>query len=171
MLPDFETLISAHSAQVFAYLWRLLRDPADAEDCLQETFLRAFRAYGRAAGHPNLQAWLYRIATNTARTHLKQRARAAARTAELDPERLAGGLGPAEQLDQQQLLAEVARAVEALPYQQRAALILRKYQALSYAEIAAVLECTQAAARANVYQALKKLRAQLAEAAVAGHNL
>lgn len=160
MTPDFESLIQTHSAAVFGYLWRLLRDEADAEDCLQETYLRAFRAYPRlrAAGHTNPTAWLYRIATNTARTHQRQRARTASRTAEMDPVLAAGGAGTAELAERRETLAAVARAVEALPYQQRAALILRKYQSLSYAEIAATLDCTEAAARANVYQAVRKLR-------------
>jgi len=52
----------------------------------------------------------------------------------------------------------VTRAVKELPDQQRAALIMRKYQELSYAEIATALDCTEAAARANVYQAVKKLQ-------------
>ncbi len=159
--PDFESFVHTHGAAVFGYLWRLLRDPADAEDCLQETYLRAYKAYGRLGGHANPTAWLYRIATNTARTHLRQRSRAASRTAELDPELLPGGDGPPELVDRRQALAAVAGAVEALPYQQRAALILRKYQGLSYAEVAAALDCSEAAARANVYQALKKLRAEL----------
>ncbi len=165
MPSDFESLIQTHSAAVFGYLWRLLRDEADAEDCLQESFLRAYRAYPRLlkAGHANPTAWLYRIATNTARTHLRQRSRAASRTAPMDPELLPAGEGPAAQAERRQTLAAVAEAVEALPYQQRAALILRKYQALSYGEIAATLDCTAAAARANVYQALKKLRAELGE--------
>jgi RNA polymerase sigma-70 factor (ECF subfamily) len=156
---DFDTLVADHSAGLHAYLWRLLRDPADAEDCLQETYLRAYRAFDRAAGHPNPRAWLYRIATNVARTCQKQRARAAARTALLEPDLAAApGANPAEQAGQRQLLAAVARAVEALPHHQRAALILRRYQDLSYAEVAAALDCTEAAARANVYQALKKVR-------------
>jgi RNA polymerase sigma-70 factor, ECF subfamily len=159
--PDFESLITTHSAAIFSYLWRLLRDEADAEDCLQETYLRAWRAYPRLAaeGHSNPTAWLYRIATNTARTHMRQRARAAGRTAALDPALVADGPGTAALADQRQTLAAVAGAVEALPYQQRAALILRKYQGLSYAEVAQTLECSEAAARANVYQAVKKLRA------------
>ena len=55
-------------------------------------------------------------------------------------------------------LAAVRQAVQALPERQRAALLLRKYQELEYAEIAAALDCSETAARANVYQALKKLR-------------
>jgi RNA polymerase sigma-70 factor, ECF subfamily len=163
--PDFESLIATHSAAVLAYLWRLLQDEADAEDCLQETFLRAFRAYPRlrAAGHSNPTAWLYRIATNTARTHQRRRARAASRTSALDPELAAGGDGTAALAEQRQTLQAVAAAVERLPHQQRAALMLRKYQDLSYVEIATALDCTEAAARANVYQALKSLRQALAE--------
>ncbi|MCC7358609.1 MAG: RNA polymerase sigma factor [Anaerolineales bacterium] len=158
MPPAFDTLLTIHGPALHAYLWRLLRDPADAEDALQETFLRAFRAYGRAADHPNHRAWLYRIATNVARTHQKRAARAAARASALDPDLAAPGPGVAEQAAQAQTLRAVAAAVAALPQQQRAALILRKYQELDYAEIAAALACTPAAARANVYQALKKLR-------------
>ncbi len=159
--PDFETLVTTHSAAVFAYLWRLLRDHAEAEDCLQDTFLRAYRAYGRLNGHSSPQAWLYRIATNVARTRLKQRAREAVRTAALDPELVAAGPGPAEQASQAALLSAVAAAVDALPHHQRAALILRQYQGLSYQQVAAVLECSPESARANVYQALKKLRMEV----------
>ena len=169
MPPDFDALITLYSGPLLAYLWRMLRDRADAEDCLQDTFLRAFRSRGRLEGHANPQAWLYRIATNTARTRLRQRARGAARTAELDPELAASpAAGTAEQAAQRVLLAAAARATEALPHQQRAALILRKYQEQSYAAIAAILDCSEAAARANVYQALKKLRAALETDEVAG---
>ena len=73
--PDFETLVKAHSAELFAYVWRMLRDTTDAEDCLQETFLRAFRSYGRVRAGSNYRAWLYKIATNTARSQWKRRTR------------------------------------------------------------------------------------------------
>jgi RNA polymerase sigma-70 factor (ECF subfamily) len=159
--PTFDSLVNAHSAAIFAYLWRLLRDTADAEDALQDTFLRAYRAYGRLESHPNPRAWLYRVATNVARTRLKQRGREWVRTAALDPELAAAGPGPAEQASQRELLAAVAAAVDALPHQQRAALILRQYQGLAYDQVATVLECSPAAARANVYQAMRKLRAEV----------
>ena len=161
--PDFETLVEAHSAELFAYVWRMLRDTADAEDCLQETFLRAYRSFTRLRSDTNHRAWLYKIATNTTRTHLKQRGRIAARTIDLEPELQSGQSLPTDRVEQRQLIRTVARAVEALPDQQRAALIMRKYQELSYAEIATALDCTEDSARANVYQALKKLRTQFAE--------
>ena len=160
-MNDFDTLVDKHSIEIYGYLWRLSRDEADAQDCLQETFLRAYQAYGRLANKSNLRAWLYRIATNTAFTQLKRRRRELTRTASLSPE-LAGGDGlPGDVLAERETQAEVAAAVERLPQQQRAALILRKYQELGYAEIAQSLGCTEAAARANVYQAVKKLRGWL----------
>lgn len=159
---EFEALVEAHSGEIFAYVWRLLRDTADAEDCLQETFLRAYRSFSRVKTGSNYRAWLYKIATNTARTHVKQRGRIAARTSDLDPELQSDRLSPADRVLRRETIEAVTRAVEALPHQQRAALIMRQYQELGYDDIAAALDCTEEAARANVYQALKKLRAQFA---------
>ena len=156
--PEFDELVERHSGEIFAYVWRMLREAHDAEDCLQETFLRAFRSYERVRAGTNYRAWLYKIATNAARSHWKRRKRSETYTIDLDPELQADGMSVADRVERKALLEAVARAVEALPDQQRAALIMRKYQELSYAEIAAALECTEAAARANVYQAVKKLQ-------------
>ena len=158
--PDFDGLVEQHSAEIFAYLWRLLRETHDAEDCLQETFLRAYRSFSRVRAGSNYRAWLYKIATNAARSHWKRRQRDETHTLDLDPDRQADEMPVAERVEHRALLAAVTRAVEALPDQQRAALIMRKYQELSYAEIAAALECSETAARANVYQAVKKLQAR-----------
>ena len=162
--PGFEMLIEHHGAEIFAYLWRMLGDSDDAEDCLQETFLRAFRAYPRLDTRGEHRAWLYKIATNVARTHFRRRKRMVKHTVDLDPEHLQGGLSPGEEVDRRERLAAVAAAVGELPHKQRAALILRKYQGLSYGAIATTLGGTEAAARANVYQALKKLRAKFVPA-------
>lgn len=161
--PDFETLVSAHSAEIFAYLWRMTRDEADAQDCLQEAFLRAYRAYDRLDGRAQHRAWLYRIATNVALTHLKHHGREAARRAPLFPDLPDAAPSPGEAAIRRETLTAIASAVERLPEQQRAALILRKYQAVSYAEIGEMLGCSAEAARANVYQAMKRLRHELGE--------
>jgi RNA polymerase sigma-70 factor (ECF subfamily) len=165
--PSFEALVDAHGGEVFAYLCRLTRDEDDARDCLQEAFLRACRAYPRvetsAPGRGNLRAWLYRIATNVAFTHLRRRRRERAWHTGLDEVLPDGASPPPDQAARKILLARLAAAVEGLPVQQRSALVLRQYQELSYAEVAEVLGCTEAAARANVYQALKKLREKFAD--------
>lgn len=153
--PLFEELVDVHSGELFGYLWRLLGDEQEAQDCLQDTFLRAYRAYGRVE-NGNLRAWLYKIATNRART-------SATRTSKLEKlelsDQMAGSNKSVElQVVERISLAAVRAAVAKLPVRQRAALMMRKYLQLEYAEIADALDCTEAAARANVYQALKKLR-------------
>ncbi len=159
--PDFEALVDRHSGELCAYLWRLTGDEADARDCLQDTFLRAFRAYYRLQDFSNLRAWLYKIATNTARTHHSRNHR---RKTEPLLEPIASGEKAVElQVMESTQLAAVKQAVMALPDRQRAALMMRKYQELEYAEIATALDCSEDSARANVYQALKKLREKFAE--------
>ncbi len=156
--PQFETLVEAHSGELFGYLWRLIGDEADARDCLQDVFLRAYRAYGRLQNFSQLRAWLYKIATNTARTQLSRNGRRAARTTQLDEPIASREKAVEAQVAESAQLAAVRQAVMALPARQRAALMMRKYQELEYAEIAAALDCSEEAARANVYQALRKLR-------------
>jgi len=157
----FDKLVELHSAEIFAYVWRLTRDPQDAEDCLQESFARAYKAFGRLNGNANARAWLYRIATNTTFTFLKKRKHENGRIVEMDPDFFSSGDGPAENASRRETFAAVARAVEGLPARQQAALVMRKYQELSYAEIAQTLGCSEDAARANVYQAIKRLRSTL----------
>lgn len=158
--PDFDALVEAHSGEIFAYLWRMMGETVDAEDCFQETFLRAFRGYPRLVPGSNCRAWLYKIATNVARTHLSRRKRETMRRVEIDPAHLQTGASSFDELDRREVLATVLKAVENLPHKQRAAFMMRKYQGLDYDAIASVLGGTEDAARANVYQALKKLRAQ-----------
>jgi RNA polymerase sigma-70 factor (ECF subfamily) len=164
--PLFEDMITDFSTEIFSYLWRLTQNAQDAEDALQDTYLRAYRAYPgvRKRTLPGerfyARAWLYRIATNVANTHLKRRARYEGQTTLLEERLHSSGHRVPDQVQDRLNLLAVHQAVESLPEKQRAALILRKYQSLEYAEIAATLSCTESAARANVYQAVKRLREQ-----------
>ena len=155
----FDDLAERHRPEILAYLTRLLGDAHDAEDACQETLLRAYRAFGRLAPHSNARAWLYKIATNTAFNALKRRKRHAARTVDMDPDTLSPD--SAASIEQREQLRAVVRAVNALPPKQRAALMMRQFQGLRYEEIAASLGGSQASARANVYQAIHKLREML----------
>jgi RNA polymerase sigma-70 factor, ECF subfamily len=159
-VQDLEALVDRHGRELHVYLWRMLQDEVEAEDCLQETFLRAFRALPRLEAGSNPRAWLYVIAANVGRTWLKKRSLEARWRAATPLENAAGGDDePANSLDR----AHLAAAVDRLPRRQREALILRKYQGLDYATIAALQGNTPAAARANVYQALRRLRRWLSE--------
>ena len=156
-MTTFEQLAEARRAEILGYLMRLLGDPHDAEDACQEALLRAYRAFAHLPAEANTRAWLYKIATNTAFNVLKRRKRERERSVDMDLDRLASEAG----VDQRDDLRAVAHAVEALPPKQRAALMQRQFQGLSYAEIAGALGCSETSARANVHQALKKLREAL----------
>jgi RNA polymerase sigma-70 factor (ECF subfamily) len=151
-VDQVEVWADRYGRELHAYLWRLLGDVEDAEDCFQETFLRALRS--RAASPiREPRPWLYAIAGNVARTRLSQRRRERDRRVEADVD-----LPAPDESQGRDRWNDVRRAVEALPTKQRQALLLRRYQGLSYDEVARALGGSAAAARANVYQALRRLR-------------
>jgi len=156
--PDFDSIIELYSAEIFAYLWRQLNGREDAEDCLQEVYLRAFKAYDRLNEDPHIRAWLYKIATNEAISYRRKRNRNYALNVQIDYDFLSSDLSPIDQLELKERFEVLMGAIKALPNRQRSALLMRKYQELSYVDISRILDCSEEAARANVYQALKKLR-------------
>jgi RNA polymerase sigma-70 factor, ECF subfamily len=158
---SFGTLAERHRPEILAYLVRLLGNVHDAQDACQDVFLRAQRAFARLAPDANARAWLYRIATTSGLNAVRSRTRKTSRAADLDPDSLPAAAAASP--ERRERLRRVARAVDDLPPRQRAALVLRQFHGLAYAEIAASVGGSEAGARANVYQALKRLRASLGE--------
>ena len=169
MALRFEELIEQHHDEIFAYLWRLLGKDrrldgaADVEDLAQEVFLRAFRGFANLRANSNHRAWLYKIATNCAYTRLKQlrnrrdklpSLKSAA--TEIAAENDLSSLGT----DTEQ---RVRVLVNTLPAKQKSCVTLRYLQELNYPEIAQILGCSEESARANVYQAIRRLRLALKE--------
>lgn len=153
-LPPFQRLIDAHAADVMAVL-RGAVGRGDAEDCFQETFLAALRAYPRLEDDGNLRGWLLTIAHRKAIDHHRANGRRPLPVAEV----------PAEAEDFDDSLpggGEVWALVGALPPKQRAAVALRYGSDLPHAEIAAALGCSPAAARRSLHEGLTKLRKELA---------
>jgi RNA polymerase sigma-70 factor, ECF subfamily len=173
-LTRFETLIDQHHDEIYRYLWRLLAgagrllDARDvAQDVAQEVFMRAYRAFDRLPPGSNTRAWLYRIATNCAMTALKRDRRHASRTTPLPDDESGPALAdnsplPAQHAATAETLQTVRQAIAALPPRQQSALVMRYLQELDYPAIAGALGCSEDSARANVYQALKRLRRELA---------
>lgn len=145
-LPPFQTLIDSYKDDVYRFLTGLL-GPTEADDCFQETFLAALRAYPALRDGRNLKSWLLTIAHNKAVDRVRA-ARPSAPLAEA-PER---AHGPAE--PDPALWAEVA----ALPGKQRAAVVLRFVNDMAYRDIGVVLDCSEAAARRSTHEGVKRLR-------------
>jgi RNA polymerase sigma factor (sigma-70 family) len=151
-LPPFETLIDAHAAELHRFLVGLV-GPTEAEDCLQETYMSALRAYPRLRHGDNLRGWLYAIA--------QRKATDAVRRSSRRPARDLGGVEvvaspPADPPDD-----GLWRAVQRLPSKQRAALVHRYVLDLAYAEIATRMGISEEAARQNVSAGLRRLRREV----------
>jgi RNA polymerase sigma-70 factor (ECF subfamily) len=154
----FDDVLTRHQGEIYRFAIHLARNRADADDLYQETLIKAYRAFGRLNHDANHRAWLYKIATNTFLSDRRKRDR------ETPLDDLATEAIPAAVtdhdagLDARNLLHEVEAFVTTLPLKQRIALVQRKYLELSYEDIAKNLNCSEAAARANVHEALRKLR-------------
>ncbi len=150
-LPPFQTLLDEHAADVMAVL-RGAVGRTDADDCFQETFLAALRAYPTLNDAGNLRGWLLTIAHRKAIDHHRANGRRPVPVAEVadtgvtDPEPDDG----------------IWTVVGALPPKQRAAVELRYACDLPHAEIAAALGCSPEAARRSLHEGLKRLRKELA---------
>ena len=154
-LPPFEAFLEEHRAVVYRMLHAMV-GPQAAEDCFQETFLSALRAYPRLPRDANLRAWVLRIATNKAFDHLRASKRRAIPVADV-PEQPVEGPG----LDGE---PELWQAVRELPPLQRAAVVQRYVFDLTYAEVGTVLGCSEEAARANAYEGRRKLKRAMTNA-------
>ena len=149
-LPPFQALLDDHRDDVYRFLVASLgRDEAD--DCFQETFISAMRAYPRLRDASNLRSWLFTIAHRKAIDAHRARARRAVPVEEVPEQADAGGVGLNGE-------PELWRAVRGLPTKQRAAVLHRYVNDLAYADIGRVMGCSEDAARRSVHEGLKKLR-------------
>src|SRR5258708_21785037 len=163
----FGALVQQHSRKVFQLAFRMMRNEQDAEDVVQECFLRAYRQLGRFEARADFGTWLYRIAANCAvdmmrtrghRMHIKAEAidevdAPLAETRRPGPDRLA----QSAEIDRQ-----VNEALDDLTAIERAAFTLRHHEGRPIHEICRTLKLGKSAAKHAVFRAVRKLRATLA---------
>lgn len=153
----FERLYERHVRDVYRYVLVVLRNPADAEDVTQTTFLNAYRAFRRGERPLKPQNWLITIAHNACRTRA---VRASRRPREVPLDDVVSQLAVPEQ--EKPSIRELLRALGRLPFNQRAALAMRELEGRSYEEIAETLDVSVPAVEALVARARRALRAQQA---------
>jgi RNA polymerase sigma-70 factor (ECF subfamily) len=148
----------------------MVRDTAAAEDLAQEVFLRVYRARKQYSPSAKFTTWLFRIATNLALNSIRDNRRRRLEVSIDEPpgedepprELPARELRIDEQMVNEDRVAFIRRAVQALPEKQRAAVLLHKYEEMDYAEIAKILNCSESALKSLLFRAYETLRTQLA---------
>lgn len=154
-LPPFQRFLDAHRGDV----WRLICasvPPSERDDCFQETFIAALRAYPRLRRDSDLRAWVLTIAHRKALDAHRARSRRALPVADVE-EHEARVHGDAR-LDGAVRDEELWSAVGALPQRQRSAVVLRFLADLPHRDIASAMGCSEEAARRSLHEGLTKLR-------------
>ncbi|MEX1171012.1 MAG: RNA polymerase sigma factor [Chloroflexota bacterium] len=155
-----ETLFAKHHNEIYAYLFRMMRDPEVAADMTQDAFIKAYRNYATLEKPENARAWLYQIAHRVALDEIRRRKiiRFIPWTGESR-----GAAPSAEHLAMEgRLSGEMQRALARIPDRQRAALLLAEIHDLTGVELAAALGVSHVAARALLTRARESLRQALA---------
>jgi RNA polymerase sigma-70 factor (ECF subfamily) len=161
----FRTLVNLHARAAFRLAYRLTGDERDAEDVVQESFIKAYRQLGRFEARSNFGTWLYRIVANCAIDLLR------ARQARREEHLAQGGDEPEIPLpaaptpERLAVSAEIRRRIEAslhaLSAQERVAFAMRHYEGRSIEDIGRTLGLQKSAAKHAVFRAVRKVRAAL----------
>lgn len=155
----FDAVVSSHHGEIYRYLQRVIGRTGDADDLCQETFLRAFRAYGSLPKDANVRAWLFSIATNLAKNRFRSEARRRKAYGEVRASlRDTATPGAEVELTSRETGRLVEGIIQRLPLKQRLAFTQRKIHGLEYDAIGRTLGCSAETARAHVFQALRKIR-------------
>jgi len=167
---QFADLAMPYMSPLYAAALRMTRNPADAEDLVQETYLRAYRGFGGFREGTNLKAWLYRILTNTYINQYRAKKRRPDEQVLDEAEdfslyRKLGGLeaSDAERTPEAEFLdalpeAEVKEALEALPDQFRLAVMLADVEGFSYKEIAEIMDVPVGTVMSRIHRGRKQLQ-------------
>jgi RNA polymerase sigma-70 factor, ECF subfamily len=166
---SFTVLLERHRAPITHFLFRMVQNPAIAEELAQDVFLRVYRS--RASYEPTARfaTWVFRIATHLALNHIRDRRheKGAERIDDDPRESVVRQLRDREMTVEQLMLRqarldEVRQAIENLPAKQKAAVLMHKYEEMEYSQIAAVLECSESAVKSLLFRAYETLRSRLA---------
>jgi RNA polymerase sigma-70 factor (ECF subfamily) len=162
----FRSIVERHSRTIFRVAFRLTRSEQDAEDIVQETFLKAYQELGRFEARAGVGTWLYRIAANAAIDLLRRRTTTVERSADSRADahvaRLASPApGPERQALGTELRGMVDAAMAHLTPLERAAFTLRHLEQRPVNEIASLLDQSPTATRHSIFRAVAKVRRAL----------
>ena len=165
----FDLLVIKYQHKIIQLVNRYVKDPSEAQDVAQESFIKAYRALGDFRGDSAFYTWLYRIAINTAKNYLVSRARRSsnyqvdiqdAEAIENAPQ-LQGMDTPERLLLNQEIIDTIKTAIDHLPEEMRTAIMLREFEGMSYEEIAVAMDCPVGTVRSRLFRAREAIDIKL----------
>jgi RNA polymerase sigma-70 factor (ECF subfamily) len=163
-LAAFETIYRAHSGRLYSVACRMIGNPTEAEDLLQEVFLAAHRKLDTFRGESALGTWLYRLATNLCLDHLRSRAAKSSQlTDSLDDDARWPDAGSRALAERTVAKMDLERALAQLPDGCRAAFLLHDVEGLEHREVAGILGIAEGTSKSQVHKARLRLRAILGQ--------
>jgi RNA polymerase sigma-70 factor (ECF subfamily) len=166
----FDVLVSKYQRRLMRLVSRLVHDPAEAEDVVQETFIKAYRALRHFRGDSAFYTWLYRIGINTAKNYLVTQGRRTPTSTDTDAEQaeafddgdnLRDINTPESMLASKQIAETVNAAMDLLPLELRTAIVLREIEGLSYEEISEIMACPIGTVRSRIFRAREVIAEKL----------
>lgn len=161
----FERLIEPLEGRIYAVALRMCGNREDAQDCMQESMIRIYRALSSFKGQSSFSTWVYRVTMNTCLDELRRRK--ARRSTSLDT-LLDSGWSPTDETDtperhaiQSEQRRTLERAIAELPEDMRAAVVLRDIQGLAYDEIASTLNVNVGTVKSRISRGRERLREKL----------
>ncbi|MEM8885311.1 MAG: sigma-70 family RNA polymerase sigma factor [Planctomycetota bacterium] len=157
--PDaLRAVVERYQDRIFALIYGIVRDRHEVEDVAQEVFLKVFRRIDAFDGRSRFYTWLYRVAANTAKDHVKKRSRRPSVALEEEERIESDTHGPSEQASRTETRRRVRAAIDGLAPRYREVLTLRELEGLSYNEIAAVLRVSIGTVESRLHRARQRLK-------------
>ena len=154
----FSLLVRRHQKSLLRLSVRFVKDMDQAEDVVQESFIKAYERLNSFEARSSFRSWLFQIAINTAKNKLRSRRDD---TTNIDDVPLAVAAVAESGLVHNSISKLIQSHIDQLPFKQKTALTLRVYEDLSFKEIAEIMECPYDTAKANYRHALMRLREEL----------
>ena len=155
----FRLLMEKYQERLYWHIRRLVYEHEDANDVIQNCFIKVYRNIHKFERKSKLYTWLYRIAANEAITFLKKKQRQSTDVIDSEPGGLANSLRADNYFDGDEAQARLYRALEKLPEKQRLVFNMRYFEELSYKDISELLDTSVGALKASYHHAVKKIEA------------
>jgi len=153
----YTSLIKKYQEKLYWHVRRIVVEHEDANDVLQNTFIRVWNALENFREDSQLYTWLYRIATNECLTFLEQKKRKSSISLSDEENSLTGSIKADKDFDPGKIEWKLQLAIQQLPEKQRAVFSLRYYDEMPYNEMSKVLDTSEGALKASYHHAVKKI--------------